>query len=168
MRNTAKNFSKTIVTVQYINAEGDIAEGMIELNGRKSENAALIAAQKQFGNNCFVESIEYTGTSLKLSADTFYSNSAPCVEGTSYGHDTVVQAFKETLIDVRYRGEDGITDTVLIYFGTTTDRKARNFACETLNTKNVLVRSTKVVERKRWMLKSTYEELAQAEADAQE
>lgn len=162
-RATKKAIVESTIYVDYIDDNDEMKSGAIIVNGKPSENRALILAQKQFGKNCFVDRIETDVQTAALDAETFAAHALPCIEGEVYGRDYVTQTMEQTSYTVKYKNADGETITeTLQYEGKTTLNKLRNSAIELLGTKNVMVlpKSIKVEQVRMYMLKDAYVALA--------
>lgn len=162
-RATKKAIVESTIYVDYIDDNDELQSGAIIVNGKPSDNRALILAQKQFGKNCFVDRIETDVQTAALDAETFAAHALPCIEGEVYGRDYVTQTMERTSYTVKYKNADGETITkTLQYEGKTTLNKLRNSAIELLETKNVMVlpKSIKVEQVRMYMLKDAYVALA--------
>lgn len=163
MRNITKTISSTnaSIVVRYLNNEG-LQEKTFDFVGCKSERAAKVRVRKELGtNNFMVVSCEIQrGTDekrLTIDADTFFTNSLPCVDGVTYGHDTITAQFTTSVYTVYT-----MTETLLVsIIGKTTPNKARKTIAEQLKDENILVNETPAYEtERRWMAVAAFEMLA--------
>lgn len=162
-RATKKAIVESTIYVDYIDENDEMRSGAIIVNGKPSDNRALILAQKQFGKNCFVDRIETDVQTAALDAETFAAHALPCIEGEVYGRDYVTQTMERTSFTVKCKDADGKPmTTTLHYEGRTTINKLRNYAIEQLESKNVMVlpKSIKVEQVRMYMLKDAYIALA--------
>jgi hypothetical protein len=130
------------------------------LNGNPSDNRARIQAQKLFGKNVMVISVDVDETKLNVSPSDFIANSKVCKPNESYGREYITQTFKVTTIKGFYTDKDGMHIMNLTYSGTTTDNKLRNFACDYYDTLNVVITNTTVTDERRYMTRERYMQLA--------
>lgn len=163
MRNITKTISSTNATiiVRYITKEG-LQEKTFVFIGCKSERAAKIRVRKELKTDNFmvVKCDVERGSDerrLTLDADTFYAQSEPCKENTTYGHDTITAQFTTSVYTV-YTMTGNVSVSIL---GKTTPNKARKAIASELKDENILLdeKPTYTTER-RWMSVSTFETLA--------
>lgn len=159
-RNISKSVFTSSITCMGIGSDGKLCEHTFTITGKASDNKALLESQKRFGNNVMVTNITHEGIKVTVDNETFYANSAPCIESESYGHDCIVQSFKTTRFVALHMVDGKMESVELHYYGTTTERKLRNAAVETLQDKNVLISDVQVIEEKRYMTKEKYQTLA--------
>lgn len=163
MRNITKTISTTnaTITVRYLNSDG-LQEKAFTFAGCKSERAAKVRVRKELGTDNFmvVKCEVKRGTDekrLTVDADTFYVKSQLCVDGVTYGHDTVTVQFTTSVYTVYT-----MTETLQIsIIGKTTPNKARKAIAEQLHDTNIIVNETPAYEtERRWMPVAKFEKLA--------
>ena len=166
-RSISKGIAASIIYVFDPSKHFDVGEdGMplpnvtIACDGRPSPNKARIIAERECkSKNVMVLSIVTDETKLTISPDVFIANSTACVNGASYGHDTIVQTFKTTTVSGFYMDENGMKSFSVTYVGTTTQNKLLNFVRDEVSPNAVITR-TDVMDCKRWMPKTLFMELA--------
>lgn len=132
----------------------------INCDGKPSPNRARIIAERECkSKNVMVLHIVTDETKLTVAPDVFIANSTPCVDGESYGHDTIVQTFKTTTISGFYMNEEGMKSFSITYIGMTTQNKLLNYVREEV-APNAVITRTDVMDCKRWMTKAKFMELA--------
>ena len=132
-----------------------------KLDGNPSANVARIQAQKLYGKNVLVCSVEVDETKLSVAPSVFIANSDICKEGESYGREYVTQTFKITEISGFYIGTEGMTKFEYEFAGETTQNKLLNMICDKYQTRNAVITSSTVKDERRYMTRDKYLELAQ-------
>lgn len=159
-RTIKKSLATATVNVAVITDSGEMVEKSFTLDGNPNESKALRVAQKKYGFNVMVLSVDIDESSVAIDPDVFFANSEVCNPDTSYGREYITQTFKNTIIHAMHMVDGSPKPETLVYFGVTTLRKARNFACDSLEDSNVIVTGTEVVEERRFMTREKYKELA--------
>lgn len=138
-----------------------------ERNGNVSlERAQKLAEVHCKNKNVMAMSVETSVKKSTVSPATFYNHSRMCIDGETYGHDTITQEFVFTYATGFYIDCSGmhkldyVTNSDLMYFGKTTANKYLNFAREVLSTNAVTVTELLYGKVKRWMTKDEYDAIS--------
>lgn len=154
-------FGKSTIAHGFAIKNGDFVPVEVTLNGSKSDNACAMALRKAFGlDTLFVSKETVDGEPVDLDYETFLTYSRNCIEGRSYGHDTVSRECKFTLVKYATVVNGLPAINVLTYNGVSTKAKLRKFVADTLEDKNVALVGSTVVSIQRFMPKTLFVALA--------
>ena len=131
------------------------------MDGNPHPNRARMAAEKYVGHkNIMVIKVDVDETKVSVSPDRFYQYSSPCLEGISYGHDTITATFEFTTVRGFYMDAEGMHQFEEQYPGVTTDARLLNHIRELKGTQMAAITSKQITEDRRWMYKTEYLALA--------
>lgn len=143
------------------------ANVFFERNGNVSlERAQKLAEVFCKNKNVMAMSVQTSVKKSAVSPSTFYNHSHICIEGQTYGHDTITQEFVFTYASGFYIDAEGmhkldyVSNSALMYFGKTTANKYLNHAREVLNTNAVTITELFHGKVKRWMSKDEYDAIS--------
>ena len=169
MRKISKGIATSIINIIDPNKDMSFDENgfplpnvTMEVSGTPSMNKARILAQREFGRNVMVVSVDTDESKLTLDSETFYAHSSKCENGATYGHDMVTLTFKVTQAQGFAMTSEGMKPFDFEMVGTTTANKLHNAVCDATGSTNVIITTTNVVEERRYMSREQYVELAKA------
>ena len=130
-------------------------------DGNPTSNKARLLAEKFCkSRNVMVLDVVVDETKLNVAPDVFYSNSAICLNGNTYGREYVTQTFKTTWIWGFAMGENGMESIEDCYMGVTTESKLLNYVRKNAGTQNCIITRTEIREQRRYMTRDKFMELA--------
>lgn len=155
--------SETIIHY-YIVSDGGFEPKEMVVNGRKSETASMKIVNTKFRGSALFSNVEYreSGT-ITLDSDTFFAYSRTCVEGVTYGHDTISREQEITCLSYACIEDGKPISKITSYNGRSTRGKYLKYLRDLENTQNVMLMGEATTTVRSYMPKTLFEMLANGE-----
>lgn len=152
--------SETVINYFIIN-DGNFEPKEMIVNGRKSETAAMKLINTKFRGAALFSHVSYRESgNVTLDSEAFYTYARPCVEGTTYGHDTITREKEVTYLSYAVIVDGKPVSKIASYNGRSTRGKYLKALRDMERTQNVLFIGETTTTVRVFMPKTLFELLA--------
>ena len=154
------NGSETIIHY-FVVSDAGFAPKTLVVSGRKSETAATKIVTTKFRGSALFSHVEYRESgSVSLDSDTFFGYARPCVDGVTYGHDTISREQEITYLNYATIEDGKPVTKIATYAGRSTRGKYLKALRDMENTQNVMLVGETTTTIRSFMPKALFERLA--------